>query len=304
MNKNNEVSNENNILSNVRESFKQPILYLKQVPNADKINDIIKENANILLHNAPIEASTHINDSLFNKMIRNEDEGLIDAITSQNNSLNYNQCYIAVREFCNYIIQNTIISFCTMLDFTGNMYKSIIDYLPIKTYVAESLNNGDIYTIIDNFIFNNKQNSFDKLMNCTDDESFKYISERISSYNIIIISQMNQIIYTRLCEACNKALIEVLLGTRVSPNKSYVVDKACEYFNIKNNGIQTVHEVYYRLNTDLVNKIDRLMEIVVCPMNYNTFNLKMFSNLFYIFRINTKKFDNKYSIDSRENYDE
>lgn len=271
------------IMDAMMNNFTQPILYLQKAPNADIINEIIKNQQ--MLHTAPLEASKCINTFLAKKFIEEgkETPDLLSDVSTVYN-LDYNQTQIALDEFIMYSIHNTIIGFCTMLDYTGPIFKSIIDYIPIKKYVSDDLlgDTTSIKRILNNFIFSRGKSSFSYIFNTINPISEVDIS---NTYNLgeLFANQLSQALYTKICGACDRAITEVLLGTRTSPNKQYIYDSCCKYFGIKDKGISTVHEAYYKLNTTLVNMIDKLMAVVVTPMCKRIFMGDTFLNMYYVF---------------------
>ena len=275
----------------IQNGFSQPIIYLKKSPSVDSIKQTIADNNNILLHNTPIAASNAINGELMKQLFQANENGdrpeLIDAARYGSWTLNMNQIKIAIEEFSNYIIQNTLIAFCSMMDYTGPIFRSIIDYLPIKQYVSDALNDGDITHFLQQYMYDCGKNSFGCLFDLdrTKEETYVADAARVKQYHTLMSTQLNQVIYTKICKACDKAITETLLGSRVSPNKTYIIDKGCKYYSLKETGIETAHEIYYKLNVDFVHLADKLMGMVVVPMCTNLFESDLFTSFFYIYQM-------------------
>ncbi len=270
----------------------QPILYIRRVDGKEgmpKAAKLVSEND--MLHTAPVNATHGINVSIADAVRSNENvykSFMFDNLWKLAN----NQSQLYAEEVTNYVVQNTFISFCAMLDNTGRNFREIIDYLPIKRYVLEELNKNssfgpghtsDIFEIIYAFVSDYSKNSFVELFNSktTNDDEIQKENAKLQAYCVSSSAQLSQMIYSKICSGCDRALTEYLLDD--TPNIEYIVKAAFRYFNIKETEINARHEAYYRLNVTLVKMIDSLMKNCVCPMSDNFFTLNFFASFNYIF---------------------
>ena len=265
-------------------SLTQPILYLEKIPIADKITDIVKKNANCLLHTSPILSSIAMNANVVDRL---DCEEFVNNAGPMGMDLNLVNMRIITEQITNYVVQNTTIAFCNMLDYTGKYFRTLIDYLPLKAYVSNALlereTPSSIYTFFSNIIRRFDHYTFDKAFDIAND-NYDHDAGVLYTYYQECTSQLCSLIYTKLCEACDKAITEVLLGTRVSPNLKYVVEAGCTYFGIKNVSIiDAKNEVYFRLNTTLVNMIDKFMQVTVVPMSTAVCEQYLYQSFYYCY---------------------
>lgn len=289
----------------------QPILYMRKAPADNSIINNIKNGEANMLHTAPITSSARIN--LNNVVARaTEDKKFIDQIGPSSSRLSFNQESIAIEEFINYTIQNTIIGFCAMIDNTGDKFRNMVNNTRIKQLVYEELVSKDSYSIRDfiiNFIYNRHNNSFRNTFSINNTAPLEETFDALIEHNNIIISQLDQLIFTKLCIGCDKSISEILLGLRVSPNLKYIVDAGIEYFKLDTKSIPDIkYEVYYRLNTTLVSMLNKFMVVVVHPMVDNLIRNISYFSYYYIFGTLSddyyiKKYDNENAINTPKSQD-
>ncbi len=301
--KNNEVvSNEETKKTSLiheisRNGMIQPILYIERVDgkeNEPKVANILKKND--MLHTAPMNASHEINGNLAEAVTyepKHNEMFMFENIWK----LERNQAEIYTQEATNYIIQHTFISFCAMLDNTGKNFRDIIDYLPIKRYVLEELNKSsrgslsDINDLLYDFIADTSNNSFVAVYNSVDTiDNIDVANSKLQAYCYAASSQLAQLIYSKICAGCDKALTEYLLGVCNTPNIEFIIKAAYRYFNIKETEINARYEVYYRLNAALVHMIDILMKNFVTRMCDEFFIVNFFSSFNYIYAALNKQY--------------
>lgn len=272
-------------------TFIQPVLYLKKAPSADDIKNIVDKADGHLLHNSPLLSNGSINSAYVNIMTDEKSNNPICDILVSDISfqLSAAQIDLTSKNIELYIVNNVLMSFCGMLDMTGHLFRKMIDYTAIKTYLQQELSDDEILSFIRRILYSSNSYSFRKLFNVNNDitsaEDFYNAADKLRAMNLINSSQLSQILYRKLCAACDKAIQEILLGTRVSPNKHIVTENGMKYYGIKGDyhDVMISQQVYYRLNVDLVNMIDRFMSIVVVPMNNDLFETGIYASLYYVF---------------------
>ena len=292
----------------------QPVLFLKKAPVEGSVLHEIKSGEKEMLHTSPIAASaTLMVNNIVSRCLK--DEEFKNNIGPSSSCLSTIQKGIAVEEFTNYVIQNTNISFCAMIDNTGDLFRKMICNTRIKQIVYEDLidnNSGLNYSynirgFISDFIHRRDANSFQKVFNVNTDngtnEEIRKTFAALADHNEIIISQFCQLIFTKLCISCDKAISEILLGTRVSPNLKYMIDAGIEYFKLNTKAIPDIkYEVYYRLNTTLTYMLNRFMIAVVNPMVRNLIEYISYLSYYYFFGIiSDEYYDNLYKKNNRNN---
>ena len=117
----------------------QPILYMRKVPE----DSVIKTKEDLqMLHTSPIIGTAEV--MLNTVTSRLSEDGFKESLGSNAcRSLGFNQIDITVNEFTNYIIQNVMISFCSMLDNAGETFKAMVLNTRIKSIVNEELNSSN-----------------------------------------------------------------------------------------------------------------------------------------------------------------
>ena len=281
-------------INNDLEEMVQPVLLMKKALPEESI---IKDGNLEMLHTSPIISSSLL--MLNNVTKRLSDTEFTEGLGSSGAStLSYNQMEIATNEFTNYLIQNTLISFCNMLDNTGENFKSMVMNTRIKTMIAEELNREEydvasIRGLVLRYVNRTCNNSYvsafsnnDKFLS-ENNQDIATVFNNLMEFNSQYASQLEQVIFFKLCRACDRAISEVLLGTRVSPNMKYVVDAGVKYFALNNfkNPVDARYEVYYRLNNTLVNMINKFMMAVVVPMCSLVINKLSYLSYYYIYEV-------------------
>ena len=291
----NTVETKESLISNIsKHGMVQPILYIRRVDGKDgepKVAKILKDND--MLHTAPMNATHDINGCIAEAVTYDERS---KEMFMFNNlwALSNNQNLIYAQEVTNYIVQNTFISFCALLDNTGRNFRDIVDYLPIKRYVLEELNKptsfgpgntSDIFELLYRFVSDSSDNSFVGVYNDANikDNDINAANNKLQAYCTATASQLSQMINSKLCAGCDKALTEYLLGVSNTPNIEFIVKAAYRYFNIKETEINARYEAYYRLNTTLVHMIDTLMKNSVVHMCDEFFMYNFFASFNYIY---------------------
>ena len=286
----------------------QPILYMRKVPE----DSVIKTKEDLqMLHTSPIIGTAEV--MLNTVTSRLSEDGFKESLGSNAcRSLGFNQIDITVNEFTNYIIQNVMISFCSMLDNAGETFKAMVLNTRIKSIVNEELNSSNemssISLLLNRFLSRTGENSYantfdpsNENIKCEKDMQIAF--NNLIEYNSHIANQLNQLIYYKLCKACDKAISEILLGTRVSPNCKYIVDAGMKYFNLSYKDYnQNKYEVYYRLNTTLVDMLDKFMCAVVVPMNDLVVNKMAYITYSYMYEIISRENFQKLREKNKENY--
>lgn len=284
----------------------QPILYMRKVPD----DSVIKTKEDLqMLHTSPIIGTAEI--MLNTVTSRLSEDGFKESLGTSASSLGFNQTVITVNEFTNYIIQNVMISFCAMLDNAGETFKAMVLNTRIKAIVNEELNSDEmtsINTLVYRFLSRTGENSYANTFDPSNDsikseKDMQIAFDNLIQYNSYIANQLNQLIYYKLCKACDKAISEILLGTRVSPNCKYIVDAGMKYFNLSYKDYnQNKYEVYYRLNTTLVDMLDKFMCAVVVPMNDLVVHKMSYITYSYMYEIIYRENFQKIREQNRENY--
>lgn len=282
----------------------QPILYMRKVPD----DSVIKTKEDLqMLHTSPIIGTAEV--MLNSVTSRLSEDGFKESLgSSACSSLGFNQIDITVNELTNYIIQNIMISFCSMLDNAGETFKAMVLNTRIKAIVNEELNSDEmpsISTLLYRFLSRTGENSYTNTFdpsnnNIKCEKDMQIAFNNLMEYNSHVANQLNQLIYYKLCKACDKAISEILLGTRVSPNCKYIVDAGMKYFNLSYKDYnQNKYEVYYRLNTTLVDMIDKFMCAVVVHMNDIVVNKMAYITYSYMYEIISRE---NFKDISRENF--
>ena len=307
--KNNEVvENENNgclikdykdfsvQIMNDMDKYIQPVLYMKKAIPANSV--INEKNGTEFLHVSPLVSSSSIN--ICNTLANLQSTKFTDSFgVSPAYSLGYNQANITSDEVVNYIVQNVTISFCNMIDNCGDLFKAMVLNTRIKSTVYEALVTSadfnediSIRTFIHNFITRKGESSYAAVMSndsfYNKDKSDQEIFAQFKRYQDTITSQLEQLIYFKLCKACDKAISEILLGIKISPNQKYVVDAGIKYFKLDSKNISNVdirYEVYYRLNLELVDMLNKFMVAVVVPMSSNLIKHILYLMQFFVYDV-------------------
>ena len=293
-NKKEEIMNQINEVFN--STYTQPVLYLKKAPACDDIKKVVENNDNRLLHNSPLLSNGSLNSAYINICTGdNTNNNPIPSIleSRETYNLSYKQIDLTAYNIELYVANNVIMSFCGMLDMTGIYFRKMIDYTPIRTYVQQELydDNREILRFFKKIFYHSSSISYKELFSVYNDikteEEFYESCNKVKAMNLIYSSQLSQIIYRKLCAACDKAIQEILLGTRVSPNKHFMTECGMKYYGIKGDYHDPMisQQVYYRLNVDLVNMIDRFMSAVVVPMDTDLFEIGIYASLYYVFEL-------------------
>lgn len=263
----------------------QPILFIQNP--SDTASNILKTS--YMLSTAPLVASQDLNISTLKKIIT--DHEYANNIKSASWSLDQNQKNITKDEVTNYIIQSLIVSFCNMLDSTGNLFGSLIEYMPIKNYVVTELNDKNspdsIYQFISTYIYCQYQQDFG-YSRCNTEKI-----DQVLQFNNLIVDQLCQLIYTKFCKAIDKAITEVLFGIRLTPNIDTIIEIGCKYFNISGKSTNIRNEIYIRLNAVFVHMLDMLMSKVYLPLINHLFNDVLVGSAYYLYEdLERKQFEN------------
>ena len=291
----------------------QPVLYMKKaIPD----NSILKkDNAPEMLHVSPIKSSALLTmENVTRRLFCNE---YTESFGTAAYALGNNQLNITVEEFTNYIVQNTLISFCAMIDNTGELFRAMVLNTRIKGIVQEELLDEENYVssikgFISRFLTRQGDCSFISTFDTTKDgfkpEDIDKDFNGLQNFNDNIVSQLDQLIYFKLCRACDRAISEILLGTRISPNQKYIVDAGIKYFGLKmDTSIDYRYEVYYRLNLELVNMLNKFMSAVIVPMSDLVVNRMAYLTYYYIYntiaRMNTSKKHNNSNVIDVDQFD-
>ena len=206
----------------------------------------------------------------------------------------FNQRKITSEEFTNYIVQTIMTGFCSMIDYTGKIFNSMMSYIRVKNYVYDELTKSqamcdiksDIAMFMDRVMSDGcPDDNYKTLVNLNKDIDFndKDLLVRIHDHYMLYGFQLKQLIFSKICRGCDKALSDVLLGIKISPNKGYLIENGCKYYNIKHNGPDVNYQIYYYLNAELTNMNNRLMEAVVAPAIDKIFDTYLFNSLYFIY---------------------
>ena len=174
----------------------------------------IGNNKNYGLIDLPLQISQAVNFKVL------DDEKRLELLTNrQLNTLKFESRDIASIEATNYIIQNSFMSFCSLIDQCDlNQNTKVLTYLPIKQMVYESLEkayysiNNNIESLIKTFALSHESNfkDADDVQNATLDNVINY---SLSIRDIIL-----QYIVDAICIGTDKAVNDILMQVHTVPN--------------------------------------------------------------------------------------
>lgn len=239
-----------------------------------------------MLHSAPLNASAE-----FNRYVMNNKEEFMKNVKNSAYMLSDNQKAITAKNYTEFLMRNTFINYCAMVDNFGYRLKKLISVVPLKetlySYMfgersveyASTLKNivaGYIYGIF------NASGSVDFV---SDDDEFVARARESRYATQVVSSQINQELFSIICHATDTAVSQVYDNVFGSPNYKHILDNAIEILGFevdKKNSASAAWAISSAIKEMLAGAINNLMTIITANTD-NSIMSGLFGNFYFVF---------------------
>lgn len=238
----------------------------------------IGNNRNYGLIDLPLQISQAINFKI------SDDYERLDSLTdSQLRTLNFESRGITAYEAANYIIQNSFMSFCSLIDQCDlNQNTKVLTYLPIKQMVYESLNKAH-RPVCDNLDHLNRTFavSHESIFKDANDVQHAALDNTVN-YALSIRDIILQNIVDAICIGTDKAVNDILMQVHTVPNINEIYLEISRYIPAAGEFQKSAPEAYSTVCTIAIKSYLRDQIITLIGRNLIPTIESLVSKLFYI----------------------